>query len=73
MNTKIALKIILSVSIIGVLFSGVLSYKEFFEKQIVSCPTVGAPGTIWGYPACVYGFIMYAFIFFVAIWGLRKK
>ncbi len=73
MNKIIGLKIILGVSIIGILFSGVLSYKEFFEKQIVSCPTLGATGTILGYPACVYGFIMYAFIFFVAIWGLKEK
>lgn len=57
-----SLKIILGISLFGVAFSGVLTYKEFFGHVGLSCPAPGAPGTLFGYPACVYGFFMYVAI-----------
>jgi hypothetical protein len=67
---KRALQIIVAVSVFGAIFSGVLTYGELFGAQAVSCPSPGAPGTIWGYPACVYGFFMYLAIAVTAALGL---
>lgn len=76
MNTKLALKIVFVISIIGALFSGTLTYQEFFGGNAISCPAPGAPGTVFGYPACVYGFFMYIALAVVSGLGLlsgRKK
>jgi uncharacterized membrane protein len=51
----------------------VLTYNELFAKGATSCPTVGAPGTVLGYPACVYGFFMYLAILVVAMLGLASE
>jgi len=66
-----ALKIILGLSLFGTLFSGVLTWKELFGASAMSCPAPGAPGTVFGYPACVYGFFMYVAVALVAAAGLR--
>lgn len=65
-----ALRIILAISLFGVVFSGVLSYQELFGSTAQSCPAPGAPGTVFGYPACVYGFFMYLLVALVAALGL---
>jgi len=67
---KRALQIILAVSAFGAMFSGVLTYGELFGGQAMSCPSPGAPGTVLGYPACVYGFFMYLTIAITAGLGL---
>lgn len=72
MNPKLALQIILGVAVLGVLFSGTLTYQEIFGQGAASCPSPGAPGTILGYPACVYGFFMYIVVAVVAFLGLFK-
>ena len=66
-----ALQIILGISLFGAAFSGVLSYRELFGAAAVVCPSPGAPGTVFGYPACVYGFFMYLLVAGTALWGLR--
>lgn len=38
-----------------------------------SCPAPGAPGTVFGYPACVYGFVMFLVVFAVALAGLASR
>ena len=58
MSERTALKTIFGLSLFGSIFSGTLSYLELFGSA-ASCPAVGAPGTIFGYPACVYGFGMF--------------
>ena len=65
-----ALYIILAISLFGVAFSGTLTYREMFAHTAAACPSPGAPGTILGYPACVYGFFMYVIITGVAVAGL---
>jgi hypothetical protein len=65
-----ALYIILAISLFGVAFSGTLTYRELFAHTAAACPSPGAPGTILGYPACVYGFFMYLIITGVAVAGL---
>lgn len=67
---KRALQMILVFALAGLTFSGVLTYREVFASA-AKCPSPGAPGTILGYPACVYGFFMYLAIVISAIAGLR--
>ncbi len=73
MTTKRALQIILAISLFGVAFSGYLSYQELFGGTATSCPAPGAPGTVFGYPACVYGFFMYLALAFFAVAGLDAE
>ncbi len=72
MTARRALQAILTVAVIGVVFSGVLTYRELFGA-VGRCPSPGAPGTVFGYPACVYGFFMYLLITGLAVAGLRAK
>ena len=67
---KRALQLILLLALAGLTFSGTLTYREVFASA-AKCPSPGAPGTILGYPACVYGFFMYLAIVITAIAGLR--
>jgi len=68
-----ALKAVFVVSLAGLGFSGVLTYREIWGPGGISCPAPGAPGTILGFPACVYGFLMYLLIAAVSLAGLRAK
>ena len=70
---KRALQVILAVSLIGVVFSGTLTYRELCAGSGGGCAAVGAPGTILGYPACVYGLVMYLVLVAVAAFGLRAE
>lgn len=71
MRAVTALRVVLGLSLFGVAFSGVLTYRELFGTTALSCPAPGAPGTVLGYPACVYGFFMYIAIAVVSSLGLR--
>jgi len=70
MKKNLALTIVLYISIAGLLFSGYLSYRELFQKV---CPLSGECTNVLGLPACVYGFIMYAFIFLFSLRGLKSN
>lgn len=69
MKKQTALKIILIISIAGLLFSGYLSYSELFAK---ACP-LGSCTSVKGIPACVYGFFMYLVLLIVSILGLKSE
>jgi len=69
MKKKTSLLIIFVISVIGVLFSGYLSYSELFKK---TCP-LGTCTNVIGIPACVYGFFMFLVILIIAHLGLRDK
>ena len=74
MTPRRALQTILVIATFGTGFSGVLSYLEIFGSSRMSCPAPGAPGTVFGYPACVYGFFMYLAVAVIAaagLWGSR--
>lgn len=74
MRERKALKIVFWLGIFGTAFSGTLSYQELFQGA-TTCPVVGAPGTIFGYPACVYGFVMFAVLTIIAgvgLWGNHR-
>ncbi|MBU1034442.1 hypothetical protein KKF59_03090 [Patescibacteria group bacterium] len=72
MNKTLALKIILCIALFGMAFSGFLSYQEIFCAPVASCPALGTPGTVFGYPACVYGFFMYLVVAIIAGLGLKR-
>ena len=72
MNMKRALWSILVVSLCGVVFSGVLTYRELF-RQVNACTPLGQAGTILGYPPCIYGLVMYSLVAVLAAWGLASK
>ena len=76
LSLKKTLQLVFLIALIGVLFSGTLTYQELFSGSVASCPAVGAPGTILGYPACVYGFFMYLLLVIISglgLWGARKR
>jgi uncharacterized membrane protein len=69
MKAVMALKVILILSIAGLLFSGYLSYSELFKG---TC-SLGTCTPVSGVPACVYGFFMYFAVLIVALLGLKEK
>lgn len=75
MSLKGSLQVILAIGLFGLAFSGYLSYQELFSGSPPAemCPSPGPPGTVLGYPACVYGFFMYLIICGVAIAGLARE
>jgi uncharacterized membrane protein len=72
MKPKFALQVIAIISLVGMLFSGALTYREFFTDAAASCSALGASGTILGYPPCVYGLVMYTVVFATALLGLQR-
>lgn len=69
MKKEMALKIILWISLLGILFSGYLSYSELFKGVCLlgSCSTIGK------IPACVYGLFMYLIVFIISCLGLKDR
>ena len=59
------------ISLIGVGFSGTLTYRELCGGAAGGCSATPGAGTLLGYPACVYGLIMYLVLVAVAALGLR--
>lgn len=70
---KPALLVVLVLGIGGLVFSGYLSYVELFGETGATCPSPGAPGTVFGYPACIYGFFMYLAVVIAATLGLARS
>lgn len=66
-----ALQLILGLSVFATVFSGTLTWRELFGATAMSCPAPGAPGTVFGLPACVYGFFMFVAVDMLAAAGLR--
>ncbi|HEU5358015.1 MAG TPA: hypothetical protein VFU45_02755 [Gemmatimonadales bacterium] len=73
MSAKVSLRIALVISIAGAAFSGVLTWRELVSRVAGGCSAVGAPGTIFGYPPCVYGLVMYLLLMVVTALGLRSS
>ena len=72
MKKQTALKTIVAISAIGVLFSGYLSYSEIF-RQVCALGNLGTCTNVFSIPACVYGLVMYLIVLIIAILGLRAK
>jgi uncharacterized membrane protein len=63
--------IVFAVSLAGIAFSGTLTYRELIGTA-ASCPSVGAPGTIFGLPACVFGLVIYVLLAGIAAFALMR-
>jgi hypothetical protein len=62
------------ISVAGILFSGVLSFKELFANKTCSLKNKNCCGQkIAGIPVCVYGLIMYLIIFVISLIGLLTE
>jgi uncharacterized membrane protein len=72
MKHTTALKTIMWISVVGVLFSGYLSYTEIF-RQVCALGNFGTCSNVFSIPACVYGFVMYLIVLIVSLCGLRGK
>jgi uncharacterized membrane protein len=66
-----ALQVVLFISLAGMSFSGALVYREMFVTAAGQCTALGSPGTILGYPPCIYGLVMYTALFVTALMGLH--
>jgi hypothetical protein len=73
MPMKRALQVILAISLVGVLFSGTLTYREVCGTGTQGCTVAGGPGTILGLPVCVYGLVMYLLVTAVAAFSLARS
>jgi uncharacterized membrane protein len=69
MESRKYLKTIFIISLIGVLFSGYLSYIEFTTK---TC-SLGGCTSLFGMPACVFGFAFYFIIMIISFAGMKKN
>jgi uncharacterized membrane protein len=69
MKKQTALKVVMWLSVLGMLFSGYLSYTELVQKFCA----LGTCTNVAGVPACVYGFVMYLIVFIVSILGIKSK
>jgi uncharacterized membrane protein len=70
MDKTLALTIILVISLGGMAFSGYLTFGELVQK---TCALGGGCSSVFGLPACVYGFVMYTIVFIISLMGLRNK
>lgn len=70
MNAKRWIQGAVALSLFGAIFSGGLTYRELFQGA-AKCPAPGAPGTVFGYPACVYGFVMFTALLVTCSIALR--
>jgi len=73
MNKNDYLKIIMLFSVFGMLFSGYLSFGEFFPSGSPGLACAAASAKILGLPTCIYGFIMYAVIGVLAYLSFRSE
>ena len=72
MEKEGALRIIFWISLVGVLFSGYMSYMEIFNGMC-GLGTCRVDIQIAYIPACIYGLFMYLAIMIVACCGLKCR
>jgi uncharacterized membrane protein len=70
MSTKRVLQIIVALGAAGTAFSGYLTASELTRPAVTTCTPIGEPGTVLGYPPCIYGLVMYLAITALAFAGL---
>jgi hypothetical protein len=65
-----ALQLIFGLSLLGVAFSGTLTYRELCSGTATGCSLVGGSARVFGLPGCVYGLVMYMLVAGAAAAGL---
>ena len=73
MKKQTVLKAIAIISLLGILFSGYLSYAEIFQQGTNFCASGSCGQQIAGIPVCIYGLIMYLTVFIISVIGLKSK
>lgn len=75
MSMKRALQAILAISLVGIAFSGVLTYRELLGGGAATSCSVAAGGTgsLLGLPVCVYGLVMYVAVAALSALALRGE
>ena len=76
MSAKRALRAVLAIAVLGIAFSGVLTYRELWGGGGgASCSLAAGGGctSLLGLPVCVYGLIMYLAIATLSALGLRGE
>jgi uncharacterized membrane protein len=77
MKTKTIMKAIAAVSLVGILFSGFLTYNDYTSLG----PAIQAPASaltctsnsgLFGLPVCVYGLAMYTVVFALAVYAIKR-
>jgi len=68
MDNKKYFKTIFIASLIGVLFSGYLSYVELTSKIC----SLGGCTNLFGMPACVFGFVLFLVMLVISFIGMKK-
>lgn len=69
---KIALQLILALSVVGTVAAGILVYQDVSAHSCGLCKLVPRKDEILGYPACYSAFALYA-LTAAAAWGLRAR
>lgn len=75
MSMKRALQAILVFSVVGVIFSGTVLYREACHQLVEACTlggTTGEDGMILGYPVSLYDLGVYLLMGVLAGLGLRS-
>jgi uncharacterized membrane protein len=67
------LKLIMLFSVFGMLFSGYLSFGEFFPGASGGAVCAIASTKILGLPTCIYGFVMYLIVGALAYLAFKSK
>lgn len=70
MNTINYWNTTLGLTLAGTLFSGYLAGTKLFTG---SCALTEPCPYVWGYPACVFGFVLFAFMLLVSLRGRFLK
>ncbi len=78
MKAATAFKLITLFGLLGMLFSGYLSYYKLFMPEgctnaILTCDGGGNPILIFGQPSCYFGFIMFTVMTILGIAGWLKS
>lgn len=63
---------ILGVALLGAVFSGLLTFREYINPAAEACAPLGDPGSIFGQPSCVYGLVMFGLITLFAGYALLR-
>lgn len=67
-----AMRRVLAVSLLGVVFSLVMTYREYTSPEQTVCAPLGPAGSMLGWPPCVYGLAMYTALVAIAAYALAR-
>ncbi len=69
---RAALRWVLSLSLLGASFAGVLAYREYSSAGAAVCAPLGPSGSALGMPSCVYGLALFTTLTIIAAVALVR-